>query len=76
MSYYDDVYLKRLNRYGYDYQSRIQGQRERNFETLLLKSVYRVDFLFKEEMHPALLERYKQDETETMQYLLTRIDLN
>ena len=44
MSYYEDVYLKRLNRYGYDYQSRIQGQRERVFEDKLLRSVYRVNF--------------------------------
>ena len=76
MSYFDEVYLKRLNRYGYDYQSRIQGQREKVFEDLLLKSVYRVDFVYEEEMQPGLLERYKQDETELMQYLLTRVGLN
>ena len=76
MSYFDEVYLKRLNRYGYDYQSRIQGQREKVFEDLLLKSIYRVDFVYEEEMHPGLLERYKQDETELMQYLLTRVGLN
>lgn len=75
MSYFDEVYLKRLNRYGNDYQSRVQGQRERNFENLLLKSVYRVEFMYEQEFHPALLERYKQNETETMQYLLTRVDL-
>ena len=44
MSYYEDVYLKRLNRYGTDYQSRVQAQREREFEGNLLKSIYRVDF--------------------------------
>ena len=76
MNYFEDVYLKRLNRYGYDYQSRIQAQREKVFEDLLLKSVYRVDFVYEDEMHPGLLERYKQDETETMQYLLTRVGLN
>lgn len=76
MNYYEDVYLKRLNRYGYDYQSRIQAQREQVFEGLLLKSVYRVDFEYEREMHPGLLERYKQDETELMQYLLTRVNLN
>ena len=76
MSYFEDVYLKRLNRYGYDYQSRIQAQREEVFEGLLLKSIYRVDFIYEDEMHPGLLERYKQDETETMQYLLTRVGLN
>ena len=76
MNYFEDVYLKRLNRYGYDYQSRIQAQREEVFEGLLLKSIYRVDFIYEDEMHPGLLERYKQDETETMQYLLTRVGLN
>ena len=76
MSYYDEVYLKRLNRYGYDYQSRVQAQRERDFENKLLKSVYRVEFEYLEETHPATLERYKQDETELMQYLLTRVSLN
>ena len=76
MSYFEDVYLKRLNRYGYDYQSRIQAQRERVFEDLLLKSLYRVDFVYADEMHPGLLERYKQDETETLQYLLTRVGLD
>lgn len=76
MSYFEDVYLKRLNRYGYDYQSRVQAQREKVFEDLLLKSVYRVDFIYEDEMHPALLERYKQDETQLMQYLLTRVSLN
>ena len=74
--YYDSIYQKRLNRYGYDYQSRIQAQREREFEGKLLKSVYRVDFDFDGESHPATLERYKQDETELMQYLLTRVSLN
>lgn len=76
MNYFNDVYLKRLNRYGYDYQSRIQAQREKVFEDLLLKSIYRVDFEYNEEMQPGLLERYKQDETQLMQYLLTRVSLN
>ena len=75
-NYYEDIYLKRLNRYGYDYQTRIQGQRERVFEDKLLKSVYRVDFEYDGELHPATLERYKQDETQLMQYLLTRVSLN
>ena len=74
--YYSNVYQKRLNRYGYDYQSRIQAQREREFEGKLLKSIYRVDFDFDGELHPATLERYKQNETELMQYLLTRVSLN
>lgn len=73
MGYYEDIYLKRLNRYGLDYQSRIQGQRERLFEDYLLKSIYRIDFLFDGKTYPGTLERYKQDYTNTQCYLLTRI---
>ena len=76
MSYYHDVYLKRLNRYGTDYQSRVQASREREFEGKLLKSVYRVDFEYDNEIHPGTLEKYKQDETQTLQYLLTKVSLN
>lgn len=76
MSYYEGPYQKRLNRYGNDYQTRVQKQRERFFDNLLLKSIYRVDFVYEDQMVEGILERYKQDETETLQYLLTRVDLN
>ena len=69
---YIEIYRKRLNRYGLDYQSRVQGQRERNFDDYLLKSIYRVDFWYNDTFTPATLERYKQDYTETQCYLLTR----
>ena len=72
---YIEVYRKRLNRYGLDYQSRVQGQRDRNFDDYLLKSIYRVDFWYNDTFTPATLERYKQDYTETQCYLLTRRDL-
>lgn len=74
MSYYNDVYLKRLNRYGKDYQSRIQGQRERVFEDLLTKSIYRVDFNYNSSIIPGILEKYRQDDSETLAYLLLRIN--
>ena len=41
-----------------------------------MKSVYRIDFSYEDEECPGLLERYKQDETETRAYLLTRVSLN
>lgn len=71
---YIDIYRRRINRYGLDYQSRIQGQRDRNFDDYLLKSIYRVDFWYNDTFTPASLERYKQDYTETQCYLLTRRD--
>lgn len=72
MGYYEEVYLKRLNRYGMDYNSRVQNQREREFEHYLLKTTCRVDIEYGYETIPASFERYKQDETETLAYLLTR----
>lgn len=73
---YNDVYKLRLDRYGLNYQQRIQTEREKTFEKLLLKSPYRIDFQYENETHPALLEKYRQDTLQTLQYLLTRIDLN
>ena len=75
MSYFD-VYKQRVNRFGNDYQSRIQGAREKQFDLYLLKTVYRVDFEYKGCRHAGSLERNKQTDTKTLQYLLTDIDLN
>lgn len=74
-SYYH-IYTRRLNRYGENYQSRTQNKREQEFESYLLKSVYRVEFIYEDEIIPATFERYKQDETETLHYLLTRTSFN
>ena len=62
---YYDVYRKRLNRYGLDFQSRIQGERERDFENYLLKTIYRVDFEYDGVVHYGSLEHSKQDYSET-----------
>lgn len=75
MNYFEDIYKKRVNRYGTNYQDRILNQRKELFEKYLLKSIYRVDFLYNDEMVSGSLERYKQDETETMQYLLVRLNM-
>ena len=75
MSYFD-IYKQRLNRFGNDYQSRIQGEREHNFDLYLLKSIYRVDFEYKGHHYAGSLERHKQNDTKTLQYLLTKIDTN
>ena len=75
MSYYD-IYRQRLNRFGNDYQSRIQGEREHLFDLYLLKTVYRVDFEYDNKHYAGSLERYKQDDTKTLQYLLTDVNLN
>ena len=74
-NYYKTTYQRRLNRYGLDYQSRIQGQREQNFDNYLYKTIYRVDFEFENDLIPASLERNKQDYSETQAYLLTKVDV-
>ena len=76
MGYYEDVYLKRLNRYGIDFQSRMQGQREENFRRQLKKSVYYVNFEYEEKMREGELTPMRQNETKIMQYLLTDVHLN
>lgn len=76
MGYFEDIYKKRVNRYGLDYQSRIQREREELFDLYLLKTIYRVDFLFEDKEVAGSLEKYKQDETQTLQYLLTTTNVN
>lgn len=76
MDYFENIYKKRVNRYGLDYQSRIQREREELFDLYLLKTIYRVDFLFEDEEVAGSLEKYKQDETQTLQYLLTKTNIN
>lgn len=71
MNDYMDIYLKRVNRYGEDYQTRTQGRREEDFQYLLKKSVYRIDFFFEENEYPGVFTPYSQNETKTLHYLLT-----
>ena len=76
MGYYEDVYLKRLNRYGIDFQSRMQRQREENFKLQLMRSVYYVNFDYEGEEHEGEFTPLKQNETKTMHYLLTDVHLD
>lgn len=72
---YSNIYFQRLNRYGNNYQSRIQGEREQNFDVYLLKSIYRVEFMWEHQRIVGSFERYKQDDTKTLHYLLTKVDV-
>ena len=75
MNYYDEVYLKRLNRYGTDFASRVQGQREADWMRYKSMSTYRVEFEDEEgNKLSGTLEPNKQDETETTQWLLLDLD--
>lgn len=72
MEEYSDIYDKRLNRYGFTYQDRMHGERCRQFELYLKQSLYRVVFPYKDKMIEGVLQKYKQDEDESLQYLLVR----
>lgn len=72
---YYEIYRKRLNRYGLDFQSRIQGARERDFSSYLLQTIYRVEFEYEGKVYYGSLEHDKQDYSETQAYLLTERSL-
>ena len=74
MNYYEDVYKKRLNRFGDSLQSRVQGQRVSDFEHYKMRSTYKVEFHDGIEEVVAVLEPNKQDASETTQWLLTDLD--
>lgn len=76
MAYYDEIYNLRLNRYGLDYQSRIQNKREKEFQLYLEKTVYRVEFIYNSNTVVGSFEKYKQDETKTLHYLLVNTSVN
>ena len=73
---YLDIYGHRLNRYGTDWQSRIQCKREIGFDYYLQKSVYLVEFDWEDKVEVGSFEKYKQDDTKTLHYLLTHVDVN
>lgn len=75
MGYYN-IYNLRLNRFGTTYQARLQAMREKQFELYLARSVYRIEFEYESDVVVGSFEKYKQDETETLHYLLTPVDVN
>lgn len=76
MGYYEDIYVKRVNRFGTDFKSRIQGEREYAFENYLKSSIYGITFSYKGVTHNGTFEPYKQNETETLHYLLAKREVN
>lgn len=71
LNYYDDIYLRRLNRYGTSRSERIQNQRVESFLKYMSQSIYRVSFedSYKGENVIGVLTPYKKDETETLNTL-------
>lgn len=75
MSYYEDVYLARLNQHGTTRQERIQGTKEHQFEAFLEKSVYKVNFTSNYQNYIGSLQPASGDEKDVLSYLLTPIDV-
>ena len=78
MDYFTDVYLKRINRFGNNIQTRVHGKMENDFENKLVKSVNKVDLYDQTDKEKiigvGILETKKINETEVVDYLCTRID--
>lgn len=73
---YFDIYKLRLNSNGYDYQSRILNERKKLFSLYLKKSIYKIEFKYEGEYITGSFERYKQDDSELLHYLLVDLDIN
>lgn len=76
MGYYDDIYLRRINRYGNSYQDRITNKRIEAFTNFIEKSIYKVSFIdtYADKEIVGVLKPYKKDETQTLNYLLVSLD--
>lgn len=71
MSYFDKVYLKRVNRFGNTVQERIQGQKVYDFKNRLEKSPNKV-LVYKDNRQTwGILENKTNSESERVDYLLT-----
>lgn len=71
MSYYEDVYLQRVNRNGTSRQERILNTKIQNFENFLPKSMYKVDFSCNYQNYIGSLQPAKGDEKDVVSHMLT-----
>ena len=84
MSYFEDVYLKHINRYGHNIQERIQNKREYDFEKTVLKkspnqvSVWEGIESWDDAAEPpdyiGILQTKSYDQDEVVDYLLVPYD--
>jgi len=76
MSYFDEVYLKRVNKFGTDLQQRVQNSKEREFEIFLSKSPNKVKVFKDNEEFTGVLQNKSSSEKEVTSYLLTSLSNN
>lgn len=78
MSYYEKVYLERLNRYGQNPQERLEKGRRANFERFLKGSPHYLTFIYHEGLEDereveCVFEPYRNDQTKTLMHVLCRV---
>lgn len=70
MAYFNEVYLKRVNKFGPNLQTRVQNKKEHDFEVFKEKSVNRVNIFINDNLFDGVLQTKKTNEDETINYLL------
>lgn len=71
MSYYTDVYLRKLNRFGNTLQERIVNKKEYEFNNFVKKSPNRVVVYDQDKKFEGILQSKTYNEIETVNYFLT-----
>lgn len=71
MSYYTDVYLRKLNRFGNTLQERIINKKEYEFNNFVKKSPNRVVVYDQDKKFEGVLQSKTYNEIETVNYFLT-----
>lgn len=71
MSYYTDVYLRKLNRFGNTLQERIVNKKEYEFNNFVKKSPNRVVVYDQDKKFEGVLQSKTYNEIETVNYFLT-----
>lgn len=71
MAYLDEVYFKRINKYGFNMQERIQNKKIHDFNIVLKKSPNRVTIFKDSEIFYGILQNKTNNEKEVIDYLLT-----
>lgn len=71
MAYLDEVYFKRINKYGFNIQERIQNKKIHDFNIVLKKSPNKVTIFKDSEIFYGILQNKTNNEKEVIDYLLT-----
>lgn len=71
INYYNDVYLKRVNRFGTNLQERIINKKEHDFYNFVKKSPNRVTVFIQDYQFEGVLQTKTYNEIETIDYFLT-----